>query len=91
MASVYSAFSNNGNMIKPIILASEEKSQIWKKSVFTEAAANTIKDDLIQTIENPNGNAKDMKVQGVTIAGKTGTAELKTSNEDTKSRNIRLV
>ena len=91
MASIYSAFANNGNMIKPILLASDQKEQIWKENVFTKEAANTIKDDLIQTIENPNGNAKDMKVQGVTIAGKTGTAELKTSNEDTKSRNIRLV
>ena len=85
MASIYSAFTNNGNMIKPILLASEEKGQIWKENVFTENAANTIKEDLIQTIENPNGNAKDMRIQGLTIAGKTGTAELKTSNEDTES------
>ena len=85
MASIYSGFANNGDMIKPILLASEEKSQVWKENVFTENAANTIKVDLIQTIENVNGNARDMKVQGLTIAGKTGTAELKTSSEDTES------
>ena len=85
MASIYSGFANNGDMIKPILLASEEKSQVWKENVFTENAANTIKEDLIQTIENVNGNARDMKIQGLTIAGKTGTAELKTSNEDTES------
>ena len=77
--------ANNGDMIKPILLASEEKSQVWKENAFTEDAANTIKEDLIQTIENVNGNARDMKIQGLTIAGKTGTAELKTSNEDTES------
>ena len=36
-------------------------------------------------VENPEGTATDMKVSGVTIAGKTGTAELKTSSTDTES------
>lgn len=70
MASIYSGFANEGNMIKPILLANEEKSQVWKENVFTVDAANTIKEDLIQTIENVNGNAKDMKIEGLTIARK---------------------
>ena len=48
-------------------------------------AANTVKDDLIQVVENPEGTATDMKVPGATIAGKTGTAELKNSSTDTES------
>ena len=44
-----------------------------------------IKEDLIQVVENPEGTANDMKVPGVTIAGKTGTAELKNSSTDTES------
>ena len=70
MASIYSGFANEGNMIKPILLANEEKSQVWKENVFTVDAANTIKEDLIQTIETVNGNAKDMKIEGLTIARK---------------------
>ena len=70
MASIYSGFANEGNMIKPILLANKEKSQVWKENVFTVDAANTIKEDLIQTIENVNGNAKDMKIEGLTIARK---------------------
>lgn len=85
MASVYSAFSNNGNMIKPIIKYDDEKGIAWKESAFTEEAADTIKDTLIQVVENKEGNANDMKISGLTIAGKTGTAELKTSSEDTES------
>ena len=50
-----------------------------------EEAANTIKEDLIQVVENPEGSANDMKVDGITIAGKTGTAELKTDSNDTES------
>ncbi len=85
MASVYSAFANNGNMIKPYIEYKENaQAEIFKENVFSAEIANTIKDDLIQVVENPGGTATDMKVPGVTIAGKTGTAELKTSQNDTE-------
>ncbi len=86
MASIYSSFYNNGNMIKPYIEYKEDKtSEILIENAFSEEAANTIKDDLIQVVENPEGTANDMQVNGVTIAGKTGTAELKADKEDTES------
>ena len=86
MASIYSAFANEGNMIKPRIEYDESKNgEILKENAITKEAADTIKEDLIQVVENPNGSANDMKINGLTIAGKTGTAELKTSNEDTES------
>lgn len=90
MASIYSAFANSGDMIKPYIEYDESKAEnkqgeILKESVFSQEAANTIKEALIQVVENKEGTANDMKIQGTTIAGKTGTAELKTSSEDTES------
>lgn len=78
MASIYSAFANKGNMIKPYLEVIEEKEvEYLVEDAFTEEAANIIKDDLIQVVEQ--GTAIDMKVSGRTIAGKTGTAELKAS------------
>lgn len=90
MASIYSAFANQGNMIKPFIEYDEEKANSKKGSLYKENAisketADIIKNDLIQVVENKNGTAHDMKINGLTIAGKTGTAELKTSNEDSES------
>ena len=86
MASIYSAFANNGNMVKPYIEYKETaKTEYLKENVFSADAANTVKEDLIQVVENPEGTANDMKVAGVTIAGKTGTAELKTSKDDSES------
>ena len=85
MASIYSAFANEGNMVKPYIEYNDGKITILKENVFTADAVNTVKDALIQVVENPEGTANDMKVGGVTIAGKTGTAELKTSSTDTES------
>lgn len=82
MASIYSAFANKGNMIKPVLVYEEEnqKAEWWKEGVFTEEAAETIKSDLIQVVER--GTAKDFKIPGMTIAGKTGTAELKKSKDE---------
>ena len=86
MAAIYSAFANDGNMIKPRIEYDEEKNgEILIENAFSKEAADTIENDLIQVVENPEGTANDMKISGTTIAGKTGTAELKTSSEDTKS------
>lgn len=81
MASIYSAFANNGNMIKPHILLSEEP-EYWIENAFPSEIANEIKNDLIQVVENSNGTGHEAKINGVTIAGKTGTAELKASKDE---------
>ena len=82
MASIYSSFANNGNMVKPYLKYKENKeTEYLAKDVFTKDAVQEIKNDLIQVVENPEGTAKDMKINGVTIAGKTGTAELKASKD----------
>ena len=84
MASIYSSFYNSGDMVKPYIEYKEDKTpEILIENAFSEEAANTIKQDLIQVVER--GTATDMKVNGVTIAGKTGTAELKADSNDTES------
>lgn len=86
MACIYSSFVNEGNMIKPYIEYSKDaKREILKKNVFSKEAVNTIKEALIQVVENPEGTANDMKVSGITIAGKTGTAELKQDKTDINS------
>lgn len=83
MASIYSAFVNEGNMVKPYIEYKENREKEYLvKNAFSTEAANTIKEDLIQVVESPTGTAHDLKVNGVKLAGKTGTAELKASKEE---------
>ena len=78
MASIYSAFANDGNIVKPRIEYDENKNgEILIENAFSKEASDIIENDLIQVVEN--GTATDMKIDGITIAGKTGTAELKTS------------
>ena len=82
MASIYSAFANDGNMVKPYLEIKEnQETEYLVENAFTAEAANTIKEDLIQVVEDAEGTAHDMKVSGRTIAGKTGTAELKGSKD----------
>ena len=81
MASIYSAFANDGNMLKPYLEYKEDKNpEYLVEGAFSKEAADIIKDDMIQVVEQ--GTAKDMKINGITIAGKTGTAELKASKEE---------
>ncbi len=81
MASIYSAFVNDGNMVKPHIEYSED-TEYLVENAFTEEAAEEIRDDLIQVVENSNGTGYEARISGVTIAGKTGTAELKGAGEE---------
>lgn len=84
MASIYSSFVNDGNMVKPYLEYKEDKQvEYLVENAFTQEAVEEIKQDLIQVVENPEGTAKDMRINGLTIAGKTGTAELKASREET--------
>ncbi|TCP20855.1 penicillin-binding protein [Scopulibacillus darangshiensis] len=78
LAVIYSAFVDEGNMIKPHLFYSDTgKPEYWKEGVMSPKTASTITKDLIQVIESPAGTAKHAKIDGVTLAGKTGTAEFK--------------
>ena len=89
MAMMYSAFVNEGNMIMPYLEykenASSQTAKYYKENAFSKEAANEVRDGLIQVVENPSGTAHSAKIEGKTIAGKTGTAELKKSSDDKDS------
>ena len=89
MASIYSAFLNEGNMIKPYLIKQTNKQvEYIQKEAFTKQAADTIKEDVIQVVENVNGTAHSVKTEGKTIGGKTGTAEIKASKDDTSGTEL---
>lgn len=85
MASVYGAFVNDGNMMTPRLLKSTDQS-IWVESAFTKETCDVIKDALIGVVND--GTGKAMKMNGVTLAGKTGTGEIKASQDDTTGSEV---
>lgn len=79
MATIYSAFVNEGNMIKPVFQYNG-KAEFWKSNVFKKENAETILDGLKNVVKS--GTATRLYSSRVTVAGKTGTAEIKASQDD---------
>lgn len=87
LSVIYSALVNGGDMVKPCLLDSESTSY-WKEGVFTKEAADTVLADLYQVVEDSDGTAHSAQRDAFRMAGKTGTAELKTSREDTEGQEL---
>ncbi|MDR3596899.1 penicillin-binding transpeptidase domain-containing protein [Clostridium sp.] len=84
LAALYTMFENNGDILTPtLIYQSTPESKVWKSNAVSKDSANVVLQDLIQVVENPGGTGHAALTSGLTIAGKTGTAELKASQTDT--------
>ena len=77
-------------MLLPYIEYKEDTSnpEYYVKNAFSKEAANTIKEDLIQVIEDEEGTGHVAKIKDVTLAGKTGTAEIKKTQDDEEGTEI---
>lgn len=83
MASIYSALVHDGNMVKPYLEYKDGAGpEFWKEQAFTKEAADEVRNDLIQVVESPGGTGHSARIDGLTLAGKTGTAEIKASKGD---------
>jgi len=87
MAAIYSAFVNEGNIMTPHIVKSTE-AKVWVENVFSKAVADEIRNDLEAVISDANGTAHSFYNSSVKLAGKTGTGEIKASQDDTKGTEI---
>jgi len=79
LATTYTAFLNDGNMIKPTLLMSEETEEIWHENVMTKDQAQLMQDILRDVVAT--GTAKVANSDKLDISGKTGTAELKQASD----------
>ena len=84
MLAMYSMFVNGGDMIQPTLVWEDGyTAKVWKEQAVSAETAETVKNALIQVIENPSGTGAAAKIDGITMLGKTGTAEIKESQDDT--------
>ena len=90
LACIYSAFFNEGNMIAPYLEYEEGKTpSYWIEGAFTPEAAQTIYEDLREVVSDPQGTGHGAAaVSGAVLAGKTGTAEIKESQEDAEGTEL---
>lgn len=89
MASIYTAFVNEGNMIKPYLEYSEETTpEVWIANAFSAETVDEIRGGLLAVVNESGGTAYSAHRDSISMAGKTGTAELKVDREDTESQEI---
>lgn len=89
MASIYTAFCNEGNVIKPYLLYKEEKTaDYWIPEAFSKATAHLVLETMKKVISDVNGTGYGAYREDVILAGKTGTAEIKASIEDTSGTEL---
>ncbi|OIK10649.1 peptidoglycan glycosyltransferase [Bacillus sp. MUM 116] len=87
LMTAYTPLVNSGNMIKPILLASDKKSQVLQEKVMTPDAAATIGPMLRKVVTDPGGTARAANIPGYPLAGKTGTAEIKQKQGELGTQN----
>lgn len=84
LASIYTAFCNEGNMVKPYIVYKQQATaETWISGAFSSEAVSQVLEGMKKVVNNPNGTGYAAHRSDITLAGKTGTAEIKASKEDT--------
>lgn len=87
LSLVYGALVNDGQMMAPTLENTEGSPEVWKDAVFTEENRKILLDDLIAVIEHPDGTGRLARTEGLKLAGKTSTVELKDSQEEQGQEN----
>lgn len=79
-ALVFSALVNQGDIVSPRLIMENGESRppvIWKKQAMSPESAGVLKEHLVEAVTHPAGVGHGTYIPGASIAGKTGTAELK--------------
>lgn len=89
MACIYSAFCNDGSIIKPYLIYGQETTpEYWITQAFPSDVSARVLNGLTKVINDPNGTGHKARLEDVLLAGKTGTAEIKASKEDTSGTEL---
>ncbi|EOO25735.1 penicillin-binding protein 3 MecA [Bacillus cereus VD133] len=77
VALVYAPIVNDGNIPSPYLIKGHEQAKPWKENVISKETQDILKNAFTKVINDSDGLGKNAKIDGKTLAGKTGTAELK--------------
>lgn len=89
MACIYSAFGNEGNVIKPyLVYQKEATSEYWISEAFSNETAGRVLEGMKRVVNDSNGTGYAAHRDDIVLAGKTGTAEIKASKDDTSGTEL---
>jgi penicillin-binding protein 2 len=79
-AVMISAIANNGKLLRPYIVESIGSQKAAKPQVhplpISSGTIDVIKNDLRSVVESPEGTGMLARVEGLSVSGKTGTAQV---------------
>lgn len=83
IALFYSTLSNEGNMIQPRLVISENpEAKVWKEGLISQNNLPILIDAFTASVNDAGATLPDGAVPGHRVAGKSGTAEIKASQDD---------
>ena len=89
MACIYSAFCNEGNIIKPyLVYQAEATVTFWMPGAFSKETAKQVLEGTKKVVNDSHGTGYAAHRDDVVLAGKTGTAEIKASKDDTSGTEL---
>ena len=89
MACIYSAFCNEGNIIKPyLVYQNEAEIEYWIPGAFSNETARRVLEGTKKVVNDSTGTGYAAHRDDIVLAGKTGTAEIKASKEDTSGTEL---
>ena len=89
LACIYSAFCNEGNIIKPyLVYQNEVSAEYWISGAFSSETASRVLEETKKVVNDSHGTGYAAHRDDIVLAGKTGTAEIKASKDDTSGTEL---
>lgn len=88
-AAMYTVFANDGTLVYPRLLQTEETKK--KENVISANTAGVITEDLKAVVTDANGTGHALAGLGIPLAAKTGTAEIKENQDEQGKENSFLM
>ena len=89
LACIYSAFCNEGNIIKPyLVYQNEVSAEYWISGAFSSETASRVWEGTKKVVNDSHGTGYAAHRDDIVLAGKTGTAEIKASKDDTSGTEL---
>lgn len=89
LACIYSAFCNEGNIIKPyLVYKNEVSAEYWISGAFSSETASRVLEGTKKVVNDSHGTGYAAHRDDIVLAGKTGTAEIKASKDDTSGTEL---
>ncbi|MDD3311142.1 penicillin-binding protein 2 [Pseudodesulfovibrio sp.] len=83
VARFFGAILNGGKLLKPLLLK-DEKTVVQGDIPLTPEQIARLHEALVQTVEGDHGTCRRIRTKGVTVGGKTGTAQVVRLSDELK-------